>query len=78
MVAYVKTISAGLLLVTAVCTAEAQAPSPQPLRQICLVPSGFVRNWTRTELWRFFEPPAGGGNNDYAYGANRLQLARIS
>ena len=77
MVAYVKTISAGLLLVTAVCTAEAQAPSPQPPPDLSST-VWFVRNWTRTELWRFFEPPAGGGNNDYAYGANRLQLARIS
>ena len=23
-------------------------------------------------MWRFFEPPAGGGNNDYAFFANRL------
>jgi hypothetical protein len=23
-------------------------------------------------MWRFFEPPAGGGNNEYAYPANRL------
>jgi alginate export protein len=32
-----------------------------------------VRNWTRVEWWRFFEPPAGGGDNEYAYPANRLQ-----
>lgn len=31
-----------------------------------------VRDWSRVELWRFFEPPPGGGNNDYAFGANRL------
>jgi len=34
----------------------------------------YARNWTRAELWHFFEPPAGGGNNEYAYAANRLQL----
>ena len=51
----------------------AQTPSPQrpPDPSITV---WFVRNWTRAELWRFFEPPAGGGNNDYAYGADRLQL----
>lgn len=31
-----------------------------------------IRNWTRAEGWRFFEPHAGGGDNDYVYGANRL------
>ena len=51
----------------------AQTPSPQrpPDPSVTV---WFVRNWTRAELWRFFEPPAGGGNNNYAYGANRLQL----
>ncbi|MGH9201728.1 MAG: alginate export family protein, partial [Vicinamibacterales bacterium] len=34
----------------------------------------YARNWTRAELWHFFEPPAGGGNNEYIYAANRLQL----
>jgi hypothetical protein len=32
-----------------------------------------ARNWTRAEMWRFFEPPADGGNHDYVYAANRLQ-----
>lgn len=32
-----------------------------------------IRDWSRMELWRFFEPPPAGGNNDYAFGANRLQ-----
>lgn len=32
-----------------------------------------VRNWTRLEWWRFFEPPPGGGDNEYAYPVNRLQ-----
>jgi hypothetical protein len=31
-----------------------------------------LRDWTRIEMWRFFEPPAGGGNNDYSFVANRL------
>ena len=31
-----------------------------------------LRDWTRVEMWRFFEPPAGGGHNDYAFVANRL------
>ena len=31
-----------------------------------------LRDWTRVELWDFFEPPPGGGNNDYAFTANRL------
>ncbi len=31
-----------------------------------------VRDWSRVELWRFFEPPAGGGHHEYAFGANRL------
>ena len=31
-----------------------------------------ARNWTRAEVWRFFEPPAGGGDSDYVYAANRF------
>jgi hypothetical protein len=30
------------------------------------------RNVTRVESWRFFDPPADGGNPDYAFAANRL------
>ena len=33
-----------------------------------------LRNWTRAELWRFFEPPPGGGNHEYVYAANRFQF----
>lgn len=33
----------------------------------------FARDWTRAELWGFFEPPPSGGDNEYAYVANRLQ-----
>ncbi len=32
-----------------------------------------LRDWSRLEVWRFFEPRPGGGNDDYAFGANRLQ-----
>ena len=32
-----------------------------------------LRNWTRVEWWRFFEPPAGGGDPEYVYPVNRLQ-----
>jgi Alginate export len=32
-----------------------------------------ARNWTRAEVWSFFEPPPGGGDNDYLYAANRFQ-----
>jgi alginate export protein len=31
-----------------------------------------LRDWSRIEMWRFFEPPQGGGNDDYAFAANRL------
>ena len=46
--------------------AQAAAPSP-PAATIWA-----LRDWTRVEMWRFFEPPPGGGNNDYAFVANRL------
>lgn len=32
----------------------------------------FVRNWTRVEVWRFFEPHPGGGDPDTAHIGNRL------
>ncbi|MCC7007954.1 MAG: alginate export family protein [Acidobacteria bacterium] len=35
----------------------------------------YVRNWTRVESWRFFQPPAGtAADPDYTFVANRLQL----
>lgn len=37
-------------------------------------PTWYASNWTRAELWHFFEPPPGGGNNEYAYPVNRLQV----
>ncbi|MBI2833094.1 MAG: alginate export family protein [Acidobacteria bacterium] len=42
----------------------APAPSTKP----------FLRNWTRVEAWRFFEPHPGGGDPTYADIANRLQI----
>ena len=34
----------------------------------------YARNMTRVELWRFFEPPPGGGDPTSAYVGNRLQF----
>lgn len=47
--------------------AAAQNAPPPPVET-----TWTLRDWTRVEMWRFFEPPAGGGNNDYAFLANRL------
>jgi len=49
-------------------TAPPSTPPPEPAATVWS-----VRNWTRAEAWRFFEPPAGGGDNDYIYAANRVQ-----
>jgi hypothetical protein len=52
----------------------AQQPAPPPPPSL---PAGFtlaVRDWTRAESWRYFEPNPGGADPDYAYLANRLQL----
>ena len=63
LIAIALTIPAGSLAGQATA-----APPPVPA-----VTVWSARNWTRTEVWRFFEPPAGGGNNDYVYAANRFQ-----
>jgi hypothetical protein len=34
----------------------------------------FVRNWTRVESWRYFQPPTGGGDPNYTDIANRVQF----
>jgi len=62
----------GLLAValTLACVADAAAQSPSTAQPATT--TWTVRDWSRVEMWRFFEPPAGGGNNDYAFGANRL------
>ena len=55
---------AGLL-----CAASAeaqQAPASTPLWQV------HVKNTTRVEAWRFFEPLPGGGDPRYVFAANRL------
>ena len=33
----------------------------------------FLRNWTRVELWRYYDPPPGGGDPDTLHVGNRLQ-----
>jgi hypothetical protein len=61
---------AALILTTSSAASQTpQVPSPDSART-----TWSVRNWTRSELWSFFEPPPGGGNNDYVFAANRLQL----
>lgn len=50
---------------------QAQPDSPPPANAST---TWSARNWTRTELWRFFEPFPGGGDNDYVYAANRLRV----
>jgi len=50
-----------------------QASQPTPPADPAAI-TWYARNWTRAELWHLFEPPAGGGNSEYAYAANRLQL----
>ena len=58
-----------VLLVPAYCLAGQAAASPPEKAET----TWFVRDWTRIEQWGFFEPPPGGGDNEYAYAANRLQ-----
>jgi hypothetical protein len=61
-----------MLYIAASSSAAAQtSPARSPARAST---DWYARNWTRAELWSFFEPPPGGGDNDYAYMANRLQL----
>jgi hypothetical protein len=62
-----------LLLMAAASPAASQTTQVPPPADTARM-SWFLRNWTRTELWSFFEPPPGGGNNQYVYVANRLQL----
>jgi hypothetical protein len=61
---------AGLLLTASPLSAQTTSAATQRSGSST---TWMVRNWTRAEMWRFFEPPPGGGNNDYVYGANRLQ-----
>jgi hypothetical protein len=48
-------------------SAQVSAPGPSSAAT-----TWAFRDWTRVEMWRFFEPPNGGGNDDYAFVANRL------
>src|SRR5262249_38807246 len=52
--------------------AAAQTTQSTPVTPSSAATVWTVRNWSRIEMWRFFEPPSGGGNDDYAFGANRL------
>ena len=52
-----------------------QTPTPPAAKPTA--PPGFtltLRDTTRAEAWRYFEPNPGGGDPDYGYLANRLQL----
>ena len=66
-------VATALLATVASTRAATQASTPTPAADP-VDTVWYARNWTRAELWHFFEPPAGGGNNEYLYGANRLQL----
>lgn len=58
------------------CVAGSAAAQPAPAATQA-APAGFtlaVRDWTRAEMWSYFEPNPGGADPDYAYLANRLQL----
>jgi hypothetical protein len=61
-------VLAGSLLAPAF--ADQQAPQRTASRPV----TGFVRNWTRVERWSFFEPLPGGGDPEYTFIANRLQV----
>ena len=66
-------IAAALAVACPVPAAKAQpapAAAPAPPAGVTLA----VRDWTRAEVWRYFEPNPGGADPDYAYLANRLQL----
>ncbi len=49
--------------------APASPPAPPPRLRLQ------VRNTTRVEAWRYFEPRPGGGNPDYTFPANRLLIS---
>jgi hypothetical protein len=58
-----------ILVCASTVALNAQGAAPAPSRPST---TWTLRDWSRVEMWRFFEPPAGGGNNDYAFGVNRL------
>jgi hypothetical protein len=59
-----------VVALTLACGSDAAAQSASPVQSATT--TWTLRNLSRVEMWRFFEPPAGGGNNDYAFLANRL------
>jgi hypothetical protein len=59
-----------LVALAANLSAPVQAQAPQAPQRFTLA----LRDTTRLESWRYFEPPPGGGDPDDAYVANRLQI----
>lgn len=57
------------------CSAWAQAPAAAPTVSPRLTVVWNVRNTTRVESWRFFEPRPGGGDPNSAFVGNRLLVA---
>ena len=60
----VRVTMTALLMVASVHVLIAQSPAPVSSPAST---TWTLRDWSRVEMWRFFEPPAGGGNNDYAF-----------
>jgi hypothetical protein len=70
-------IAAALLIGLAVAPARAQTtpvPSVPPPAPEAATFTLYVRDWTRVEMWQFFEPRPGGGDPAYADVATRLQI----
>jgi hypothetical protein len=63
-----------LALVTGPRLAAQSVPAPPDTPAPATETRWFLRNWTRVESWRYFEPDVGGGNPDYTDIANRLQI----
>lgn len=69
-------LALALLGVPAAGSAQPTPPRPAPSGPPS-VPAGFtltLRDTTRAESWQYFEPNPGGGDPDYAFIANRLQI----
>lgn len=62
------------LAVVVVFGAPVGAQTKEPVPASPPVVRAVLRNWTRVEMWRFFEPPPGGGNPRYTHVGNRLQF----
>jgi hypothetical protein len=59
------------ILAAVLCLFAAEAAAQTPSSPAATT-TWTLRDWSRIEMWRFFDPPAGGGNNEYAFFANRL------